>query len=311
MHYIILTGVALLALFATACQQDAPTPPLARTATPAPSPTQMLAATPRPGAVIMPTPTPRPRPTPTQRPTATPRPAPTAARSPTFGGSASTTPSPLPEVAVLLQQSQAAMSRVRTYHMVGSVLAKPTQENAEALVQATFEGTGEVDGNYQVLFRVKMHIEDVVMEVPFEFRAINGSAYLKNPFTGEWEVAPAGDVSTVFGNLGEVGQVWSSDLNPKDFRVANDVTDGIPVYRVSGHAEENGLVMDIQLWIDRESQLVRRVRTESLAPASDYGSIVPGNVVQMYEVADTRLDRFNEPVNIEGVEVKSPPTVSL
>lgn len=290
MRRLIISCIGLVALLLGACQGAAPTATVVPTAT----------------ATAIPSPTATTPPTATRTATPAPTVTATAALPPMATASPASASGTFPEALSLLMQAEEAMAGVRTYHLMGKMQVKESREAVDPLLEATLDGQGAIGGDYQAVVVVTMRIQGLPIETPMEFRGVEGVSYAKDPLSGKWAIDESAQTSSVMEDFAGLSAAFGQQFAPRTAEVALDTADGLPMYRISGQTIESGRTTTIQIWVERDSKLIRRMRSDGTAPASDYQQFAPTSSGMVYESQDMRFDRFNEPIQVEKVEIPAP-----
>ena len=210
---------------------------------------------------------------------------------------------------MLLDRVNSAMDAVESFHVAGDLLVKATNEAADELIVATFEGVGKSNGDSRVGFVMTIKSNLFSATFTLETREVDGTSYRQNPFTKEWEVDEAGDTTEAdpFGPL-------ESDLpDLENMVVETDSLAGEPVYRITGAVPDDPEVEQVVLWVGIDDLLVRQMRMEGNVPAIDFEGLVPDNFDELFMSILISFSKFNEPVEIVAPQVKPKPasTASL
>ena len=86
---------------------------------------------------------------------------------------------------MLLDRVNSAMDAVESFHVAGDLLVKATNEAADELIVATFEGVGKSNGDSRVGFVMTIKSNLFSATFTLETREVDGTSYSQNPSTKE------------------------------------------------------------------------------------------------------------------------------
>ena len=251
-------------------------------------------------------PTPTPTVAPTPRPTNTPVPTPTIAPSPTAAPV-------LPGVSArsVLEAAAAAANTVESYHS--------ELERAISAVGETEESFYELVVDYQAPDRLRAETTARISlqgTVEVTMVSIGDKAYLTNPVTGEWQLAPTESfpiesfkLLESLGLLDEETVARIQDLSVKGV----ERLDGSEVYRLAGTLPaaavgntsllgavvDGGVDLQVVYWIGVDDSLIRRFTGE--------GEVELDSQERVDISVTAEFSDFGKEVVIEAPVVKPPP----
>ena len=190
-------------------------------------------------------PTPMPPPTATPTPTVTPTPVPAAAVSPL-----SETSLGLTAAQEILVAAYAAMRDVESFHFDLDARARQSGEGIESEIPMTFVGDVFVPDRVRGTLRVSLGF----FELRIETIAIGDTAYMRDPQTGDWAIAP--DLLSALPDRAHVAKDHAPSLEDLTL-VGEKVLDGVTLYHLTGVVPKDALDdqeddVEISFWIGVE-----------------------------------------------------------
>ena len=266
------------------------------TAGPASLPTSQATATASPTQV--PTATPTPTPSPTATPTLTPTPAATSTAS-----SASETSQSLATPQGILDAAYAAMRDVESFHFDLDARIRQSSGGIESEIPMSFVGDVRVPDRVRGTLQVSLGFFTVRVET----LVIGDTAYITDPQTGDWMIAPG--LLSALPNPADVAQEKAPIVEDLTL-IGKEVLNGATVYHLTGVPPEETLgdlgdEAEIAFWIGVEDLLLRRVATEGQIDLSAIGQSLGGaGISGTATVAITIVfSNYGKPVTIEAPDV--------
>jgi hypothetical protein len=223
-------------------------------------------------------------PTQTPQPTRTPLPSPTSTTAP---------------VDILFGSTQ-ALEQIGTYHVEMEIQMTFKQEGLSMEVPLTY--TGDIGSEDSMVALVTMTIMGITVET--EMIQLEGTTYMTNPETGQWEVTET--------QVTPVDPTDFTDIDLTDIEnlshAGKEILDGIEVYHLTGTlpAEkigETGDELHIEYWIGVEDLLTRKVAFEGEIDFLDNGIMDEDVPSRMGMTMTMALSDFGKDVVIEAPEI--------
>ncbi len=190
-----------------------------------------------------------------------------------------------PPPASIVAASTKATSAERSFHFVFDEQHGPPSKKGLHLIYA--------DGDVVLPGKVKADVSGTLLGLPLrsELIVVGGRYYIRNPFTQSWQTVsvatnpvaffnPAKGVLAVIAGATQVKSAGSEKINGQD---AWRVTGKVPVSAISpilGNAPSSRLV-DVELWIDKQTSRLLRVRVSGPVESGD-----PGNAVRTVDLSN-------------------------
>jgi len=173
----------------------------------------------------------------------------------------------------IVAQSAAKTGKLTSFHLVVDIENVPASKTGISL---TF-----VDGDVAVPDKVQARVAGTLLGVPLqsELIVIGKRHYLKDPFSGKWQLAPISMTAIAFFDptKGVLAVVEGASGLAK---AGSEDVDGVSTYRLTGKVRAATLtpllgnpasatLLPVELWIGKHDLLLRRVRLSGPISASD------------------------------------------
>ncbi|NQW22913.1 MAG: hypothetical protein HQ475_05650 [SAR202 cluster bacterium] len=207
---------------------------------------------------------------------------------------------PTDSPAQLLEDINAAMASLESFHLDGEMVLKATGDDDANLLSVQVIGAGNVKGDNQISLIMDIDVAEFTGTLTFNAREVESVSYIQDPITAEWAIDQDASDSedSSFKQLVPEGMVASE--------AELVYLDGLPAYRLTGTVLDDPEKERVVLWVGVIDLFVRQMQVEGLVPATDYQGLIEQLTGEVFQSLLFRLSRFNETVEVTVPPVAEP-----